>query len=380
MFEPAIPALPLALRRHLAGLAEWSDNLRFRRQRADYYDYLADLIEGLQGRKTLRDMFDDDARRYGARTVRGRLARRWSQRYQESGGDLATAWSGAVPDEELQLVGAAQYAGGNALATALRELASATRLIRQAGDILWATMAAGLAALMVALGVLCAVPTFTVPRLQQVFQAVPADYYGPLARGLYALADSLRDWLFFWVALVAGGVGLAAWSLPMFTGPVRARLDLLFPWRLYRDFHAIRFLAILAVLLRQRGNIDTRLRQALTTQAWHAKPWLAWHIGEMLARVEQGIVGADTFDTGLFDRVTVWFMADMMAARGVESGVAQARLRIETRTLVHVRRQALALRWAMLLGAVATVLALALWHYGVIDELRRALTNWYASR
>ncbi|HYG44826.1 MAG TPA: hypothetical protein VEA17_18050, partial [Bordetella sp.] len=142
----------------------------------------------------------------------------------------------------------------------------------------------------------------------------------------------------------------------------------------------IRFLAMLAVMLRQRGNIDTRLRQALAGLAWQAPAWLARHIGDMLVRVDHGVVGADTFDTGLFDRETAWFMADVIAARGVEAGVAQARLRVESRMLTRVRRQALMLRWAMLLAAVASVLGLALWHYGVIDELRRALTNFYASR
>ncbi|CAP42339.1 putative general secretion pathway protein [Bordetella petrii] len=368
----------------LAGMvrqwAAWYDGRCFQRQRADYYEYLADLIDSLQGRKTLRDMFEDDASRYGTRSARGRLARRWQYRYQESGGDLAAAWAGTMPDDECQLVAAAQQAGGEALPHALRDLAGAARLVQQARGTLAGTCAAGGAALAVAVGLLCAVPYFTVPRLQHVFQAVPADYYGGLTQGLYALAQALRRWLAFWAVLLAGGAWLAAWSLPAFTGPWRARLDRLVPWRLYRDFHAIRFLAMLAVMLRQRGNIDTRLRQALAALAWQASPWLSWHIGEMLARVEHGIVGAHTFDTGLFDRETAWFMADVIAARGVEAGVSQARLRVESRTLARVRRQALALRWTMLLAAVATVLGLALWHYGVIDELRRALMNYYASR
>ncbi|MBV7482369.1 general secretion pathway protein [Bordetella sp. BOR01] len=368
--------LPAALRQ----IADWHDRRCFQRQRADYYEYLAGLIDSLQGRKTLRDMFDDDALRYGPRTVRGRLAGRWGRRYQESGGDIAAAWAGTIPDDECQLIAAAQHAGGDALPHALRDLADAVRLVQQARNILAATCAAGGAALAVAIVLLCAVPYFTVPRLQHVFQAVPADHYGELTRGLYALAQALRSWLAFWAALLLGGTWLAAWSMPAFTGPWRMRLDLLFPWCLYRDFHAIRFLSMLAVMLRQRGNIDTRLRQALAALAWHAPSWLAWHIGEMLVRVEHGVVGADTFDTGLFDRETAWFMADVIAARGVEAGVAQARLRVESRMLKRVRRQALALRWSLLLAAVAGVLGLALWHYGVIDELRRALTNFYASR
>jgi len=372
--------LPAVLRQGADRLALARDALLFRRQRAAYYDYLADLLDSLQGHKTLRGMFDDDARRYGQRTVRGRLARHWSRAYQESGGDLAAAWRGAMPEDELQLIATAQRAGGEALAAALRDLARAVRLVGQARGTLVAACAAGVLALAVALGLLCAVPYFTVPRLQHVFQGLPSDYHGTLTRGLYALAEAVRRWLAFWVVLLAGGAGLFAWALPGWCGPWRSRLDRRFPWRLYRDFHAIRFLAMLAVLVRQRGNVDTRLRQALAAQAWHARAWLAWHIDEMLARVDRGLVGAETFDTGLFDRETAWFMADMIAARGVEAGIAQARLHVESRTLAGVRRRALTLRWVLLLGSVGTVLALALWHYAVIDELRRALMNFYASR
>jgi hypothetical protein len=38
------------------------------------------------------------------------------------------------------------------------------------------------------------------------------------------------------------------------------------------------------------------------------------------------------------------------------------------------------LRWALLLTSVAGVLGITLWHYAVIDELRQALTNFYASQ
>ncbi|CFE03906.1 general secretion pathway protein [Bordetella pertussis] len=48
--------------------------------------------------------------------------------------------------------------------------------------------------------------------------------------------------------------------------------------------------------------------------------------------------------------------------------------------LPRLRRQAQGLRWALLLGAVGAVLALALWHYAAIDDLRHALVSFYASQ
>ncbi|MNV75049.1 hypothetical protein D3C71_1683120 [compost metagenome] len=73
-------------------------------------------------------------------------------------------------------------------------------------------------------------------------------------------------------------------------------------------------------------------------------------------------------------------MADMTDALGLETGLARVRQRVESRLLARVRRQAAALRWALLIASLATVLGVTLWHYAVIDELRRALTNFYASQ
>jgi len=334
----------------------------------------------MEGRKALRDLFLDDAYRYGQRTTRGRLAQYWADAYEMSGGDLAMAWQSFFPADECLLIAAAQNAGGHALADTLRDLARAVRLIEQARGILLATMGTSLLALAVAAGIVGAVPLFTAPRLRQVFQAVPPTYYGSLTVALFGLAELLQYWLVFLLALLVGGAWLILWSLPNFTGRLRGMLDRMFPWRLYRDFHAIRFLAMLAVLMRQRDGTDTRLRQALATHAWAAAPWLAAHVDAMVARIDSGLVGADTFDTGLLDRETWWFMADMVSAHGMEVGVRSARQRIESKSLVRIARQAHAMRWCLLLGAVTCVLGLALWHYGVVDEMRRALTHFYASR
>jgi hypothetical protein len=169
------------------------------------------------------------------------------------------------------------------------------------------------------------------------------------------------------------------WSLPNLVGPWRTRLDRCLIWRFYRDVNGIRFLAMLAVLVRQRGNVDMRLRQALAIQAMHAQPWLAWHIEAMVARIDVGMVGADTFDTGLIDLETGWYLRDMIAAHGIATGMARAGNRVETAVLARIRRQAQGWRWGLLLGAVAAVIGLTLWHYAVIDELRRSLMNVYAS-
>ncbi len=355
------------------------DALHFRAQRADYYEYLADVVEGTQGRKSLRDIFEDDACRHGPETVRGRLCQHWAAAYLGAGGDLGVAWSHTLPRNECLLLSCVQEEGGD-LAAALRDLARAVRLASEAWAAVLSAAATGVIASIVAFALLCAIPFFSVPRLQQVFQAVPAEDYAPLTRSLFALAGGLRHWLALWVVLIVGAVMLSLWSLANFTGDARIALDRWLFWRLYRDFQAIRFLSLLAVLIRQHGAADTRLRRALAVQARDASPWLLAHLQAMLGRIDGGASGAEIFDTGLLDSETWWYMADMMDALGVEPGLVRVRQRVEFRLLARVRRQALVLRWSLLLASLSSVLGITLWHYAVIDELRQALTNFYASQ
>src|SRR5690606_34812599 len=137
------------------------------------------------------------------------------------------------------------------------------------------TAAAGLVSVAVALGMLLAVPFHTVGRLRHAFAALPPEYYGPVARGLFSLGERVQG---AWPVALTAAVAvcwLAGWSLSHFVGPWRARLDRWAIWRLYRDVHAIRFLAMLSVLVRQRGNVGLRLRDALAMQLQGAGPWQA---------------------------------------------------------------------------------------------------------
>jgi type II secretory pathway component PulF len=375
------------------GLAQWvgdaasrlsfnglrCDAWRFRRVRADYYDYLADMIETLQGHKTLRDLFDDDAERFGPESVRGRLARHWAALFELSGGDLSITWASAFPVDEVRAMRAAQASGAGALTSGLRDLARAVRVIEQARQAAFATLASAAVAMTIAAVMVLAIPLFTVPRLQQIFVSVPASYYGKLTRALFDLSHGLIEWGPVISLLVLSGLAALCWSIPRLFGPIRQRLDVWPIWRMYRDFHAIRFLSLLTISLTRQGNIDTRLRDALSLQAGAASPWLAFHLEEMIERVDIGLTGAAPFNTGMIDRQMWWYMSDLIAARGLAQAMGSVRDRVEGRLLVSIKRQATLLRWLLLLSAVGTLIGLALWHYAVIDELRRAMTQFYAS-
>ncbi|VFR47667.1 Integral membrane protein [plant metagenome] len=364
----------------LAHRAAWFHASRqLRRERADYYEYLAERMAAGVGGKTLLALFRGDAARRG-NAPRARLSAEWARRCEASGGDLFEVWSGVFPEEDLLLLRTAQQAGAAALVQALRDLADATRLVEGARRTLRQTLAAGVVALCVLAGMLAAVPHYTAPRLWRTFQGVPLELHGPTAQAFQQFSVWLQAWLpacLSGLCIVLSGFVL---SLPRHTGRVRTVLDRHAPWSLYRDFQGLRFLLLLALLLRPQGHRVIALRDALARVAGSSGVWVAWQAQRVGDRLDAGWAGADVFDTGLFDPELGGFLQDMIDAHGMDTGLRRATERLRTQALRRLSGQAQAWRWVLLLGALAGLLALAAWHYAVIDDLRRAMMIHHAGR
>lgn len=361
------------LRRHI-------DRWRFRRVRADYYDYLCALLEGEQGRRTLKEIFAQDVARYGSSAVRGRLSRDWLEIYQAAGGDLYVTWQGSFPATELGIVRCAQAFGHAALTSTLGKLAESLRLMTGVRHILAGALSAVAVSAAVLFAVLLAIPTYTLPRLLQAFSALPPDHYGPLALRLIRFAQHIESWWLLAAVLAVGMGGLLLWSLPNASGAVRRWLDRRAIWRIYRYGQALRLLDFTAILLDTGGQGATQLRTALRHQRAGASHWLSGCIDAMLARVDAGAVGAASFDTSLLDRDHYWYLSDMVAARGLSAGLRLGAVRLRALMLGTVARQAYVWRWALLLSVVGCMAAIGLLHYAVIDELRQALMFFYAGQ
>ncbi|WP_417251192.1 hypothetical protein [Castellaniella sp.] len=356
------------------------DAWRFSSQRADYLDYLHAVLHGAQGRLTLRELFDRDATRYGRRTVRGRLSQQWSLVCEASGGDLHVTWEGCFPDDERALLQLAQAFGNARLMACFQALARHLGLLIQARRMLWTTLGSAALALVVVSVLMLALPTWTVPALQQAFQGLPPAYHGAWAQRLFTFAGYLRVWggglPILTVALLSGGL----FSLPRTSGYGRRLLDRFGPWRLYRNVQALRLLALITILLQPGTGHSTQLRPVIVLLFESASPWLAAHLRGMVARIDQGETGADAFDTGLLDRDVYWYLEDMVAARGLQEGLQIVHQRMSQVWFQRIQLQAQVLRWLVLLTGVASVLALGLWHYAAIDDLRRGWMMFQASQ
>ncbi|MBV6271586.1 hypothetical protein KVP09_01455 [Alcaligenaceae bacterium CGII-47] len=356
------------------------DAWRFAAVRAQYYDYLQAVLRGMHGHRTIGELFDLDAYRYGLRSTRGRLSAHWSRLCLASGGDLYSTWRTSFPLDELVLVRAAQAFGNARLLACFEALSRHLSLMAQASRILWATLGVAVCALLIACLSLLVLPVFTVPGLMRAFQGLPQAYYGPMARHLFTLSHWVAMSWPVLVALVLLTVFFLFWSLPNTCGRLRQSLDGHGLWRLYRHVQALRMLALLGILLDAGASASTQLRPALLLLEEGASAWVRRHVQDMLARIDAGLVGAVTFDTGLLDRELYWYLQDMAQARGLQAGLTATCERLQGQLLGRIAQQAVGLRWLVMLASVACVLGVGLWHYAAMDELRRALMMFHASQ
>lgn len=351
---------------------------QFRSLRADYYDYLAEMIAMTSGAKTLLSIFEDDAQRYHGLGARGILSRHWAQQFPKSGGDLFTTWFGSLPTEDLVAVQAAQYAGSGALTQTLRQLAAVVRTTDAASQAFIQTVWVGLVGIVVAICAIFSIPVLTADHLARVFSEVPPELYQSWSRALFATSEWLKLLWPLLLFLAVGGVTTAVWSLRHWCGAARSFADQWGIWRLYRVVQAVRFLSLLAVLLKPRSNTGARLREALLIQQRGALPWLNHHLEKMLMRIDTGALAIEALNTGLIDRETWWYFTDMVHTLGLDEGLQRTKHRLAEHTVQRLQRQAMTLRWLLLLSAVVVVFAIAFWHFRVFDELRQALSLYYA--
>ena len=350
----------------------------FRSQRADYYEYLADLIDSTAGTKTLQSVFYDDVSRYAPTTARGMLSRVWLDRFPQTGGDLFSTWSGTLPLEDLLAIQSAQYAGAQALTRTLRQLAAVVKLIDRARSLLLTTAFAGFAGLLLAVGSVMSIPFFTARQLQKVFASVPPEYFSTWTKSLFATADLLSAvWLFI-LGILLLSVWLLIWSFANWTGVMRTGADAWGPWAFYRRVHTVRFVSLLAVTLSPGGSQSARLRDAIALQRQGATPWFARHLHAMVTRLDLGAYATDAMDTGLIDPEIWWYFTDLIQTLGLDEALHRTRLRTEAHALKRIHIQAVYLRWSSLLFALTVVMGIAFWHIQVFEELRQSLSLHYS--
>jgi len=354
-------------------LGLWWAAQRFRKHRADFYEYLADIIEAVEGRKTAKSILITYAHRHGHHSTRGRLAAHWSARIEETG-DLGYALADTMPAFDVTMIALLQGIGGGAMVEGLRDLAALLRLTQKMVQTFVLTMLAAFFGLVIALLSTALLPLAITPELRRSFGDVPADLYGVVTRTLFGYSDFIGA---HWPVLVLAGMSTVAvfvWSLPNWHGAWRDRLDRVGLYALYRNLKAIQCLVTLAILVQPRRAAHTiGFRDALRMLAAQASPWQNAHYQRMHTLLEDGASGAATFQTGMLDPDTYAYLEDMDDALGMNQALQKIRPRLEDRVLRRVQRQATFWRWGILLVCLGYGLSIYAATMLVIAEMRSAM-------
>ena len=359
-----------------AGQRYW-DCWQFKRQLADYFYYLSQLMQATQGQMTLRTVFAREAERYGLNNYRGRLAWHWLQRYEQCGGDLALTWSQVLPSIDKLVIQMGQARGDQALAVAFNLLAQQHQqrvLLRS--HLLTALWPVFIALLLIS-SMMALIPLFTVPELLATFVVVPEELYGAKTKWLITFSQFVSS---YGVVVLCTGVAVGAgiaFSLTRFVGRARPLLELFEPWRSYKILQSTYFFALLSLLLNDQVA-QLRLGQAVQLIGQSSNKWLVWQVQKIQERMVRGEVGAKGFATGLLNPSSQWFFEDVEQSQGIGRALSVMHERLYQHFQKQILLKAQIWRWLLLLGCVGGMLAIGGWHYLVIDEMRRALLMFYA--
>ena len=343
-------------------------------KRPDYYRFLADLLKGTKGKRSLVDIFMSDADRYGS-TVRGKLSSHWARMFDQGGGSLKHTFSGTLPQQDVEAMNALLKAGGeNALELALRDLADSSLVQRKALDIILATCISALFSTLILVSFILMYPIYIVPEIISAFSLLPQDQYPESAVMMLNYTSFIGS---FWPVILlalAGALCACAWTLPNLTGPVRIQLDKYgILWSIHRDFESIRFLSFLATMLSGAGSSHIVLRDALEMQLHGASRWKKHHVQRMINQVKSGQIGPWVFSTGFLEKSMDYYLADLIEANGLEVALKQVKDRLSEAVLKRITVQSLAISWMVTLSVLLVTTVLMLWQARVVDDMRRAL-------
>lgn len=369
---------------------------KFAKELPLYYEALSVRLEAVSG-KPIYEIFSDDALRYGVDedgnpkpSARSVLSAHWAAQLPMVGGDLAKAFQGTVPNEDVSLIRLGQSMGNDALPSTFKDMARISGLIQRAKSLFLGTSTIAILASVIVLATLIATPTVTAPMLKSLYLGLPPEYYPASANRLFAIADVLNAVLLFLLFFIAGFAYFVWWSLPNLTGPYRKKLDRYLIWRLYRDFKGALFLATLSTMTQPRGTGSNTLEQALSQMRDGSSPYIAWHISTMLDNIsnvprnaavalrDEGNVNA--LNTGLIDRDSFFYLLDVNQGSGLKVGLLKAGARVEGPTLAMVEARAKAFSRILLGVAFGTMILWAYLHISTSKDFGGAMRNYYQSK
>lgn len=250
-------------------------------QRARIYRKLGSFLKnGVPLPDALRIMWKhatDDGKKPNDPTAQ--ILRMWLDQIG-NGRSFGRAVAGWVPNSDRIVIDAGESAGS--LAMALEN----ALFIQQSGKKIKSTIVAGLAypvlLMILALGFLIMFATQIVPAFEEV---LPRERWEGMAATMADISTGVSRFMVPILCVVAGCIAVIIWSLPKWTGPVRAKFDRLPPWSLYRLVNGAGFMLSCSALVKAGVQIPEILRILQRG----ATPWYEERISGTLRHVSNGV-------------------------------------------------------------------------------------------
>lgn len=335
---------------------------QFRKLRADYYDYLADVLSDSDGRILMHDIFIKDAQRYAPKNFwqklrphpRGILSEHWAPKFLKSGADIGVTWQGTLPDADLlNITAAAQNGGTGAVTEALKEVARLVRVADESRNAFLSIVVAAIFAIVIVFASLTSVPVFVWPQIKATFDFIPETLYGTRSTNLNHFSKVFVSYLVPLSAMVFVLCIAFSWSLTRWTGKTRQWAEKLIIYRVYRDYRGAMFFSTLSALVKRGSGLN--LREGVEVIKGKADPWLRWYCERLEDNIEIGLVDGTLFDIGLLDQKTLYYLYDISEAKSLESGLQLTGRRTERDMEKSIKRRAFILRWAILISSLLIV-------------------------
>jgi type II secretory pathway component PulF len=203
--------------------------------------------------------------------------REWFLKDREGLG-LSQAMEGWVPDSELYMIRAGEESGTMAKAFAsIQKVGERAREMR--GAVSYAVAYPGFMMILVSF----VLWMFGVNLIQNMRKTAPPSVMAAMG-GVADVSDFIANWG-IWVLV---GIGITVMiitiTLPIWTGPIRAKFDMWAPWSWYRILQGSGFLLGLSALL----GSQVPLKRALEILEDQAKPWLRERVNSARQEVLRG--------------------------------------------------------------------------------------------
>lgn len=354
---------------------------QFNRSRADYYAYFSAKLTSAGGGIKVMQMFQDDVMRFPGKT-RGIIAEYWLQRYSANGANLADAWEGTLPEDEVAVIRVAQDAGGDAVMHAVKDLARMAKLSDKVKQQAFMTMLAALIGIGIAVAMLTLFPIYVVSTLKQTYDFLPMEFWSPNAKKMVKHAEWVAAYGPYMLGLIILFGTYVYWSFDNLVNRAREWLDRKnVLYRTMRDLKGALFLYTMCTLTRRRGNTMFTLKQSLEVFMESARtPWLKWRIEQIIAGSDAtGAIDIQAFNTGLLSEDMFFFLEDMDKAKGFSEGLEATAKYVEETILDSIIKKMYFYRWILLFVALSAGLFVFGWQFSIMYDMRGAMSNYLAS-